>query len=292
MNIHPIILLYILSTLSLSTSASTPSSFTIVFKGRVKVNALEKDRAKIQQFFGKTLGRKIEQHDNFDRVHFDGEGFVAFVYHKSETMVLQKADFIKSMQVGLLVPTEQYEAVKKAIKQFGVEAMLPNDERFKDHSTYFYFHAPGNQVFRIVNTADLAVIPNQQLPYDASKAAAYGADEYGMKKYVFAFLKVGPNRGLDSLQTMELQEAHLRNINRLAENGQLVLAGPFFGKGDLRGIYIFNVSTVEEARQLVATDPAIKAGSLQMELLEWYGTAALLEVTSIHKSLEKVPIVN
>ena len=94
----------------------------------------------------------------------------------------------------------------------------------------------------------------------------YGADEYGMKQYVMAFLKRGPNRSQDSARAAALQTAHMENIGRMAEAGKLVLAGPFLDTGELRGIYIFNVTTVEEAQELTATDPAIQAGSLAMEL--------------------------
>lgn len=127
--------------------------------------------------------------------------------------------------------------------------------------------------------------------YDPELAEQYGADEYGMKKYVFAFLKRGPNQDLDSLQKAELQKAHLRNINRMAEEGKLVLAGPFFGNDDLRGIYVFNVESLAEAEELTGSDPSIQAGLLTMELKEWYGSAALMGVNETHESLMKKEIV-
>ena len=76
----------------------------------------------------------------------------------------------------------------------------------------------------------------------------------------------------------------------MAEAGKLVLAGPFFGDGDLRGIYIFDVESIEEAEQLTQTDPAIQAGSLVMELKQWYGSAALLEIGKIHSAIAKKEI--
>ena len=127
--------------------------------------------------------------------------------------------------------------------------------------------------------------------FDPVLVEKYGADEYGMKKYVFAFLKRGPNQDLDSLQKAELQKAHLQNINRMAQEGKLVLAGPFFGNEDLRGIYVFNVKSLEEAEELTRSDPSIKAGLLTMELKEWYGTAALMGVNETHESLMKKNIV-
>ena len=128
---------------------------------------------------------------------------------------------------------------------------------------------------------------SETLAYDSVKAAEYGADEYGMKKYVMAFLKKGPNRDLDSADAAKLQIAHMENIGRMAEAGQLVLAGPFFGDGDIRGIYIFNVQSLKEAEDLTNTDPAIQAGSLIMDLKEWYGSAGLMAVTDIHETIAR-----
>ena len=120
---------------------------------------------------------------------------------------------------------------------------------------------------------------------NTSSAEEYGADEYGMKKYVIAFLKEGPNRDIPKEKASELQIAHLKNIERLAEEKKLVVAGPFLDDGDLKGIYIFNVSSIEEAKHLTNTDPAIQSGSLVMELKEWYSSAALIPVNDIHNIL-------
>jgi len=123
--------------------------------------------------------------------------------------------------------------------------------------------------------------------YDSLLAKKLKADNYGMHQYVIAFLKKGPNRTQDSAKAMDLQRAHLDNINRLAQNGSLVLAGPFLDTGVLRGIYIFDVKTIEEAKALTESDPAIQAGSLEMELKPWYGSAALLQVNDIHSKIAK-----
>lgn len=136
-------------------------------------------------------------------------------------------------------------------------------------------------------TEDTVVETSSVNSYDSLAAKKYGADQYGMKKYVMAFLKKGPNRDLDKEKAAELQMAHMKNIGRMADEGLLALAGPFFGNGDLRGIYIFNVTSIEEAEKLTNTDPAIQAGSLVMELKEWYGSAAVMAINDIHKTLSK-----
>lgn len=125
------------------------------------------------------------------------------------------------------------------------------------------------------------------LSYDSVRAKAYGADEYGMKKYVMAFLKRGPNRSRDSLTAAKLQKAHLENIQKMADQGKLVLAGPFFGDDDLRGIYIFDVPGLEQAEELTNSDPLIKSGGLIMEFREWYGPAGLKSVNEINQTLTK-----
>lgn len=128
--------------------------------------------------------------------------------------------------------------------------------------------------------------------YDAALAKKLGADDYGMKKYVMAFLKEGPTQLKDSAANMQLQMAHLKNIGRLAAEGKLVVAGPFLDNQPLRGIFIFNVETVAEAQKLTETDPAIKAGALVMELHPFYCSAALMQVVPIHNTLQKKSMTN
>lgn len=128
------------------------------------------------------------------------------------------------------------------------------------------------------------------ITYDSTLAAQLGADEYGMKQYVMAFLKPGPIRDQDSTTAAQLQRAHLDNIFRLADEGKLALAGPFMDDAGLSGIYVFNVKTIEEAKALTETDPAIQAGRLVMELHPWYGSAALMQVNDLHKKLQKSKI--
>ncbi|NJB84484.1 uncharacterized protein YciI [Lewinella marina] len=135
-----------------------------------------------------------------------------------------------------------------------------------------------------------APVPYTAAGVDADLIEEYGADEYGMRPYVMALLKAGPNRSSDSTAAAELQRAHMANIDRLAEEGKLVLAGPFLDDGDLRGIYVFDVATVEEARELTATDPAIAAGSLVMELHPWYGSAGLMGLNDLHHRLQAAPV--
>jgi len=132
-----------------------------------------------------------------------------------------------------------------------------------------------------------STVATTETGYDSILAKRLGGDDYGMKKYVLALLKAGPNRSKDKDVAQKLQMEHMKNIGRLAEEGKLVVAGPFLDGGDLKGIYIFNVETIEEATALTNTDPAIQAGSLVMELHPWYSSAALVDINNVHKKLSK-----
>ncbi len=133
--------------------------------------------------------------------------------------------------------------------------------------------------------SDKTVNPTDNDYYNKDLAREMKADDYGMSVYIIALLKKGPNRDLDSLAQISLQAAHMENIRRMAEQGSLSIAGPFLDDGEVRGIYIFNVDSVDKAKELTNTDPAIQAGSLVMELHPWYGPAGLKYVNEFNKQL-------
>jgi uncharacterized protein YciI len=125
----------------------------------------------------------------------------------------------------------------------------------------------------LVNDKDNAISnPN----YDSLLAQKLGADDYGMKSFIFVILKTGPNTTTDTQFINQCFRGHLDNINRLAQEGQLVVAGPL-GRNDnnYRGIFILDAASIEEARQLLQTDPAVAEGLLEAEIYNWYGSAAL-----------------
>jgi uncharacterized protein YciI len=97
--------------------------------------------------------------------------------------------------------------------------------------------------------------------------------------FYFGFLKKGPNRkdGDDKdPQIQDLQKAHIANITRLADLKKLVMAGPFGDDGELRGVFVFRVSSIKEAQDLAATDPMIKIDRLRIELHPWQVPAGVL----------------
>lgn len=130
--------------------------------------------------------------------------------------------------------------------------------------------------------------PNK-VKYDAKLAKKLGADERGMKMYVLCILKTGPKDGeIKGKERDEIFAGHFTNIARLANDGKLAVAGPFEkNERSYRGLYIFNVPTIDEAEKLVVLDPAVKSGVFVPELTLWYGTAAIMTVAETHKRLEK-----
>jgi uncharacterized protein len=102
------------------------------------------------------------------------------------------------------------------------------------------------------------------------------AAEYEMTTYYMAFLYRGPKwTAEETAETKAIQKGHMENIQHMADIGKLVLAGPFTDNTDLRGVFVFHDVTREEAEQLCANDPAVKAGRLRIELHPWFSAKGI-----------------
>lgn len=85
-----------------------------------------------------------------------------------------------------------------------------------------------------------------------------------------AMLYRGPAATKESTpDTQKLQEAHLAHITKLAKEGHALIAGPFGGDGDLRGVIFLKAANADAARALEADDPAVKAGRLRIEIVSF-----------------------
>jgi uncharacterized protein YciI len=125
------------------------------------------------------------------------------------------------------------------------------------------------------------------MPYDSTLAAKVGADERGMRMYTLVLLTAGPRTDMPQTERDSLFRGHMANIGRMAEAGQLVLAGPFEDNPSYAGLYIFTTPTFAASRPLLQSDPAIAGGALAFEMYEWYGSAALMELPDLHKRIRK-----
>ncbi len=91
-------------------------------------------------------------------------------------------------------------------------------------------------------------------------------------RYYLAFLRRGAKWTPESTpETERIQKGHMAHIGEMAKGGHLVGAGPFGDNGELRGIFIFQVGSLEQAKALAEADPAVKAGRLAIDVHTWMG---------------------
>ena len=96
-----------------------------------------------------------------------------------------------------------------------------------------------------------------------------------MTTYVVGVIRKGPNWGMGTpSEQQRMQEGHMANIRKMGDTGKLITAGPI-ENSDLRGLFIFGVSSTEEARALVNEDPAVAARRLTVDLYQWYAPEGL-----------------
>lgn len=100
------------------------------------------------------------------------------------------------------------------------------------------------------------------------------AASMGRSIYYVYLLKKGPAWSPDSTPEIDaLQEAHLGNLRRLIDAGQLVLNGPLLDAlqlgGEIRGIGVLKASSLAEAHEWIGTDPMVKVGRLVFEVHAW-----------------------
>ena len=144
--------------------------------------------------------------------------------------------------------------------------------------------------FILLLVASLNITAQKKLnpAFNQSFADSLGADQYGMKMYVFVILKTGKTVVTDKKKGDSLFMGHMTNINRLVKINKLVVAGPFeTNEKKYEGIFILNAGTIAEANGLLETDPAIKSGLLDVELYQWYGSAALPMYLKYHDNVKK-----
>ena len=99
---------------------------------------------------------------------------------------------------------------------------------------------------------------------------------YAMTTYFVGFLNRGENWSAEKTEeNMFLQVEHLAHIEKMADSGKLLLAGPFLHDGDPRGLFVFKTTTIEEATALAAADPKVKAGHLSIRILPWYSAEGI-----------------
>ena len=136
-------------------------------------------------------------------------------------------------------------------------------------------------------TATAQEAPAKPVQYDAELAKSLGGDERGMRPYVLVILKTGPTKVTDPEARKKMFQGHFANMERLAAEKKLALAGPLDGVEGRRGIFVFATPDIETAKSYVATDPVIIQGEMVAEYHKLYGSAALMAVNDIHNKIQK-----
>lgn len=96
------------------------------------------------------------------------------------------------------------------------------------------------------------------------------SDTPRMKQYWLVHLLKGTNRTHDKATAARIQVAHMANIERLAKEGYIVMAGPMGYDRDLRGIFIMDAKDSATVAQLVMQDSAVITGRLRFEIHPWW----------------------
>ncbi|MCG2617279.1 YciI family protein [Terrimonas sp. NA20] len=133
---------------------------------------------------------------------------------------------------------------------------------------FFLFLLSITTLFACNSTTENAPVATGSPKYDLNADTSVYSGE--MKRYWLVLLKSGNNRSQDSASAAKIQSAHMANINRLAKEGKLIMAGPIGAEADLRGIFIMDAKDSTEIEALVNTDTAVITGRLKMEYYPWW----------------------
>ena len=78
----------------------------------------------------------------------------------------------------------------------------------------------------------------------------------------------------------------------MADEGHMLVAGPFAQQFDdrLRGMCLYNPSlTPERVRELAEADPAVIAGRLKVEVMDWYTAKGALAFPLANRTEQPAP---
>lgn len=106
----------------------------------------------------------------------------------------------------------------------------------------------------------------------AKKPPAAEAPAFEFEQFQLVLLKRAPNAPkVSDEEAKELQKKHIGHLEAMHTAGHMVIAGPLSEQPDptLRGVCLYRVASVAEAKRLAEQDPAVKAGRLVVEAMTW-----------------------
>ncbi len=109
------------------------------------------------------------------------------------------------------------------------------------------------------------------------------------RDYVFVFIRTGPATGLTAEQQQEAFAGHFSNMKRMAEEGQLLIAGPLGApksQPDHRGIFVFDTEDLGTGMEWAHTDPTTKLGVFVLDGYTFTTDAPLTDLPELDRQEE------
>lgn len=110
-----------------------------------------------------------------------------------------------------------------------------------------------------------------------------------VRDYVFVFIRTGPLRTPTPEQSQEAMQGHFTNMGRLADEGKLLIAGPYADPRptpDHRGLLVMDETEVAKGLELANTDPAAEMGVFVMSAHRFTTDRPLTDLPRLEKEDE------
>ena len=110
-----------------------------------------------------------------------------------------------------------------------------------------------------------------------------------VRDYVFVFIRTGPLRTPTPEQSQEAMQGHFANMGRLADEGKLLIAGPYADPRptpDHRGLFVMDETEVAQGLELANTDPAAVMGVFVMSAHRFTTDRPLTDLPRLEKEDE------
>ena len=92
-----------------------------------------------------------------------------------------------------------------------------------------------------------------------------------LQSFTFVLLRRGPRADeYTDAELEEIQAGHLGFLDRMHQQGHMILSGPFTDQEDetKRGFSLYRTS-LDETKRLLEDDPALRAGRMAAEVMTW-----------------------
>ncbi len=107
-----------------------------------------------------------------------------------------------------------------------------------------------------------------------------------MQTFTFVYILTGPATDIDAQTQQEAFKGHFSNMSRMAEDGDLLIAGPYWQPqtwDDMRGMWIFATDDIDEALKHAGTDPTGQLGIFVFQALQLKTDDQLMELPRLER---------